>query len=187
MRASLLNCRAPARRLVGLCAVLLLTACSNNADMIELQNYVNAVVNRPPGTIEPPPQFLSYEPFTYSAASLRGPFDVPVDISNAVRNQQANEVMPDETRPRESLEDFAIGNLLMVGTLARNGQRWALIRDEANSISRITVGNYLGRNHGRIVGISDTQIDVVEIVPTGDGGWIERPQSILLQGTATQQ
>ncbi len=38
----------------------------------------------------------------------------------------------------------------------------------------------MGRNHGRINAITDTQIDVVEIVPTGDGGWLERPQSILL-------
>ena len=187
MRASLRYCSVHACRLLGLCAVLLLAACSNNSDMIELQNYVNTVINRPPGTIEPPPQFLSYEPFTYSAASLRGPFDVPVDISNAVRNQQVNEVKPDETRPREYLEDFAIGNLVMVGTLSRNAERWALIRDEANGINRVTIGNYMGRNHGRIVGISDVQIDVVEIVPTGDGGWIERPQTIPLQGTGTPQ
>jgi type IV pilus assembly protein PilP len=39
----------------------------------------------------------------------------------------------------------------------------------------------MGRNHGRIVGIGERQIDVTEIVPTGDGGWIERPQTLTLQ------
>ncbi len=161
--------------------LLLLSACSNNAEMIELQDYVNTVVNRPPGRIDPPPEFISYEAFTYSAASLRGPFDVPVDIENAARNPRTNEVMPVENRTREYLEEFAIGSLLMVGTLARENLTWALIKDETNNVSRVAVGNYVGRNHGRITGISTLKIDVMEIVPTGDGGWIERPQSIALQ------
>jgi type IV pilus assembly protein PilP len=172
---------AVVRTLCGFSCLLLLSACSGNEDMIALQNYVNTVVNRPPGAIEPPPQFLSYEPFTYSAASLRGPFDVPVDVSNAVRNQQINEVRPDESRPREYLESFALGNLVMVGTLSRQGESWALIRDETGNVNRVTIGNYMGRNHGRVVAIADLQIDVLEIVPTGDGGWIERPQTIVLQ------
>ena len=39
----------------------------------------------------------------------------------------------------------------------------------------------MGKNHGRIVEITELQINLVEIVPTGSGGWIERPQSITLQ------
>jgi type IV pilus assembly protein PilP len=39
----------------------------------------------------------------------------------------------------------------------------------------------MGKNHGRIVAIDERQIDVTEIVPTGDGGWIERPQTLTMQ------
>ncbi|MES2604047.1 MAG: pilus assembly protein PilP [Pseudomonadota bacterium] len=165
--------------LVALLA-LLITGCSNNAKMAELQEYVSSVVNRPPGAIEPPPEFLSYVAFTYSAASLRSPFDIPLDAATALRNQLNSEVKPDETRPKEYLESFALGGLSMVGTLTRNGQAWALIQDETGNINRVTVGNYMGRNYGRIVSVSDTQIEVMEIVPTGDGGWIERPATIGL-------
>lgn len=161
-------------------ATTLLVACSGNEEMIELQNYVSTVVNRPPTAIEPLPEFISYEAFTYSAASLRSPFDVPVDISALLNNQRSNQVMPDEYRVRETLEYFALGALQMVGTLSRNGQMWALIRDEVNNVTPLTVGNYLGRNHGRIVNITDAQLELVEIVPTGDGGWIERPQTIVM-------
>lgn len=173
--------QARVKQLYSCCALLVLGACSSNDDMIALQSYVNDVVNRPPGIIEPPPVFVTYEAFTYSAASLRSPFDVPVDITNAVRNPRSDVIKPNENRVREYLESFAIGNLVMVGTLARDGTTWALVRDETNSINRVAVGNYMGRNHGRIVGISDQQIDIMEIVPTGDGGWIERPQSVQLQ------
>lgn len=161
--------------------MLSLVACSNRSEMQELQNYVQAEMNRAPSSIDPLPVFTAYEAFTYSAANLRGPFDIPVEISEEFRNQQSTEVKPDESRPKEHLESFAIGNLFMVGVMKRQGQTWALIRDETNNINRVTVGNYMGRNHGRISAITDTQIDIVEIVPTGDGGWLERPQTILLQ------
>lgn len=168
-------------RLAALCVVLLLGACSGNDEMIALQDYAQAVVNRPPGAIEPLPKFVSYEAFTYSAASLRSPFDVPVDITALIRNQRNNEVKPDENRTKETLENFALGALNLVGSLARNNQMWGLIRDETGNITRVAVGNYLGRNYGRIVAISASQLELVEIVPTGDGGWIERPQTVLLQ------
>lgn len=168
------------RRTAALIFAGLLTACSGSDEMIEVQNYVQAVVNRPPGPIDPPPEFLSYVAFTYSAASLRGPFEIPLDAATALRNQQSDEVKPDENRPKEYLENFALGGLAMVGTISRDGQVWALVKDETLNINRVTLGNYLGKNHGRIVGITDTQISLMEIVPAGDGGWIERPQNIAL-------
>ncbi len=165
-----------------LCTALLslLGGCSNDSQMTELKAYIDSVVSRPPGQIEAAPGFASYVSFTYSAASLRSPFDIPVDAATAMRNQLNNQVKPDENRSKEYLESFAIGTLSMVGTLARGGQTWALIKDEANNINRVTVGNHMGKSFGRIVSITPSQIDVMEIVPTGDGGWIERPQSIVL-------
>ena len=165
----------------GFVLLLTLSACSDNAGMIALQEEVSAIVNRPPGVIEPPPEFITYEAFTYSAASMRSPFDVPLN-ANALRGDQQNsEVKPDENRTPEILESFAIGNLTMVGSLQRGDRRWALVRDETGVIRRIGIGEYMGRNHGRVVGISERQIDVTEIVPTGDGGWVERPQTLTLQ------
>lgn len=168
------------QRVSGIAALLLLAGCSGTEEMIALQNYVQSTVNRPPSAIEPLPEFLSYEPFTYSAASLRSPFDLPIDINELMRSRN-DDVQPDLNRVPELLEQYNLGALSMVGTLARGDRTWALIRDESGEITRVTIGNYMGRNHGRIVGVSETQIDLVEIVPTGSGGWVERPQTVLLQ------
>jgi type IV pilus assembly protein PilP len=162
-----------------LLALLVLAGCSGTKEMIALQNYVQSTVNRPPSAIEPLPEFVSYEPFTYSAASLRSPFDLPIDINELMRARN-NQVQPDLDRTPEMLERYNLGALTMMGTLSRGGRIWALIKDESGEITRVSTGNYMGRNHGRIVNISETQIDLVEIVPTGSGGWIERPQTILL-------
>ena len=177
---SVTSLKPASRTLTVAVMALLVSACSNNARMVELQDYVSSVVNRPPGQIDPPPEFVSYVTFTYSAASLRSPFDIPVDAATALRNQQNGDVKPDEARPKEYLESFALGTLMMVGTLGRDGQTWALIQDETGSVNRVTVGNYMGRNYGRIESVSATQIEIMEIVPTGDGGWIERPTTVGL-------
>lgn len=169
-----------ARPLAGPLLLLLVAGCSGTDEMIALQDYVNSTVNRAPSAIEPLPQFVSYEPFTYSAASLRSPFDLPIDINELLRSRD-NQVQPDLNRTPEMLERYNLGALTMMGTLARGGRMWALIRDETGEITRVSTGNYMGRNHGRIVNISETQIDLVEIVPTGSGGWVERPQTMLLQ------
>ena len=171
-----------AYRTMSFLAVLLLSACSNNDEMIELQNYVQQTVNRPPGPIEPIPAFTSYEPFQYSATSLRSPFDIPLDITQIIRNQN-NDVAPDENRPQEQLENFALNSLVMVGTITRAGTNWALILDESGLVSRATIGNYMGRNHGRIISVTENQIELIEIIPTGDGSWTERPQTISLRQT----
>jgi type IV pilus assembly protein PilP len=167
-------------RVLLITAILLLAACSSNEEMIELQNYVQSTVNRPPGRIDPIPEFRSYEPFQYSAASLRSPFDVPLDITMIIRNQN-NNVSPDENRPREQLENYALSALTMVGIITRGDTDWALILDETGLVTRATIGNYMGRNHGRIIAISESQVELLEIVPTGDGFWMERPQTITLR------
>lgn len=158
----------------------LLAACSRNNSFQDLEQYVQEVQARPGAEVEPVPVFEAYEAFTYSAASLRSPFDVPVVVLQSAGSTPAEDVVPDLQRIREPLEEYALSELAMVGMLERDGRYQALVRDTVGRVSRVSVGNYLGRNHGRIVTISPTQIDVLEIVPSGDGGWVERPQSLTL-------
>lgn len=69
----------------------------------------------------------------------------------------------------------------MVGTLqGPSGDLYALVKDSTGGIHRVRSGNHLGQNYGRIVGVSDTRIELIEIVPNGQGGWVERPRSLTL-------
>ena len=74
---------------------------------------------------------------------------------------------PDASRPREYLERFTLDSLLMVGSLARGGQDWTLIKDPDGGIHRVQVGHFLGRDHGRIAEMGATYVAVIEIVPDG--------------------
>lgn len=150
----------------------------NNEALIEIQNYASRVVNRPAGQIAAPPEMISYEAFTYSAANLRGPFDIPLDVSLVTLSQQSNNIQPNLDRVREPLEAFAIGTLYLRGIISRNNTIWGLIQDENNNLHYVMEGSYMGRNHGKVVSITESQINLVEIVPSGAGGWIERPQTV---------
>ncbi|MEQ8955860.1 MAG: pilus assembly protein PilP, partial [Gammaproteobacteria bacterium] len=55
------------------------------------------------------------------------------------------------------------------------------VEDAFGVVHRVSIGNYLGRNFGRITNISETQMNLTEIVPSGTGGWVERPQTLTLQ------
>ena len=58
-----------------------------------------------------------------------------------------------------------------------------LVRDPDGVVHRVHVGNYLGQNYGRITGIGEDHIEIVELVPNGSGGWMERQATIALGDT----
>lgn len=156
-----------------------LTGCGNSS-FADLQAYMDDVRAQPSGRIEPMPKEVVYEPFTYRASSLRSPFQPPVKLDLARQERGRADVKPDDTRVREFLEGFNIETFVMVGTLANKGGSFALIRG-GDGVHRVRVGDYLGRNHGRITSITADAVEVIELVPDGEGGWLERPRSLALQ------
>jgi type IV pilus assembly protein PilP len=161
-----------------------LTACSSDRSFYDLDQFMQEVKARPKGKIEPLPEFKAYQAFTYGAASRRSPFEAPQSVKAALLEQQEeSNVQPDTNRSRELLESFAVTDLKMVGTLKRAGESmlWALINDDVGGVHRVRVGQFMGKNHGKIVAIKEGRIDLVEIVPNGRGGWIERPRALSLE------
>jgi type IV pilus assembly protein PilP len=76
-------------------------------------------------------------------------------------------------------------NLNLKGSLRnQSGQIMALIQTPDGQVERVQVGSYMGLNHGRIIKITPTQIDVMEIIPDGREGYVERPRSLILIGPA---
>lgn len=166
-------------RSVFLVSILLVSGCGGS-DFSDLQGYMDEVRARPKGEIEPLPKFQPYESFTYSAAALRSPFQPPIKLEMADRQKGSKDVKPDETRTKQFLEGFNIENFVMVGTLANDAGTFALVSG-AGGVHRVRVGDYIGRNHGRIIAVDESKVDVIEIVPDGEGGWLERPRSLSIK------
>ncbi|SFI01529.1 type IV pilus assembly protein PilP [Pseudomonas guineae] len=167
-------------KLVLVVSFLFVSGCDSHGGFSDLQAYMDEVRARPKGEIEPLPTFQPYESFTYSAAALRSPFQPPVKLEMADRQKGSKDVKPDEARTKQFLEGFNIETFVMVGTLANDSGAFALVSG-AGGVHRVRVGDYLGRNHGRILAIDESRVDVMEIVPDGEGGWLERPRSLSLK------
>ena len=96
------------------------------------------------------------------------------------RSDLAAGVRPDVKRPREFLEQFPLDTMRMVGTLALQGRNYGLVQGKDGLVHRVLPGNFVGQNDGKIVGIAPTKISIIEIIPDGLGGYIERPAALAL-------
>lgn len=159
----------------------LLTACGGT-NTEDLRSYVEDVKAQQHPHIEPLPEFKPYETHLYEASADRDPFTPPVYAApkSEVAKAGGSGIAPDFNRPREPLESEPLDSLRMVGTLERDGNSWALVRMSDSTIHRVKPGNYVGQNYGKIIGISESEVDVTEIVPDGLGGWTERQASLAL-------
>ena len=160
----------------------LLSACAGK-DFSDLDAFMASKRDRPGGVIAPIPTFKAYEAFSYSATTLRSPFDRPVEVREIAQLQAISAIKPDDSRAKEFLEQYTFDSLRMVGTLERDGVNWILINDPEGGVHRVTLGHFLGRHHGKIVEMTDSFVAVVEIVSDGTkDGWVERPRTIKLSG-----
>lgn len=146
----------------------LLSGC-NTRDMSDLKDYVAQVKARPPSGISPPPEPAEVETFLYVAGDRRAPFTPDTNPEQEVETVVDSGIRPDFNRRKEELELFPLDSLRMVGTLEQDGKRWALVKTKEGTIHRVTKGNHMGRNYGRIVEITEDKIKLVELVKVGSG------------------
>jgi len=163
---------------VCIVAAFALGACGG--DMDDLDQYINSVKAKPGGRIDPLPEITPYEVFTYlaDAEGLRSPF-VP-DSPQAAAGIAAGGTRPDPERSREFLEQFPLDTLRMVGTLKLGETQFGLVQTSDGLIHRVVPGNYMGQNDGRIVVVSESEIELVEIISDGIGGYLEREAAVGL-------
>ncbi len=159
----------------------LLAGCSND-DFVDLKHYIGEVKVRPKEPIKPLPEIKVIEPFMFKPESLRDPFK-PLEQPEQVEGvdvSTASGIKPDMTRRKEELEAFPLDGLKMVGTVDMKSSLWGLIKASDGTIYRVKVGNYMGKNYGKIIRIVSDKIELMEIVPDKPGTWREQPSSITL-------
>lgn len=165
--------------IMSLAAVLLVTACSGGDD---LQAYVAQVKARPPAPIEPLPVIRPFEPMKYVSSSERNPFSQPhpeLLQRDAVTKKPTCEVtLP--VHEKEYLEQFSLDNLSMRGTMGSGKSLWALIHTQVGEVHRVSVGQYMGLNQGRIESITPDEVELLEYVPDGKGCWVTRKTQLKL-------
>lgn len=160
------------RTLLILAVTAVTAGCGAHDD---LHAYIEQVKSRPGGRIEPLPQLKPYDTFTYDAQSLRSPF-----MPDSPKGRALAGPRPQVDRPKEFLEQFPLDTLRMVGTLERGDAHFGLLQTRDGLVHRVVPGNYIGQNEGRVVAITEGEIQVEELVPDGVGGFLKRSASVGL-------
>jgi type IV pilus assembly protein PilP len=163
-------------RLIGYVGVCLVLAACGGESHQDLRAWMQEQGKGAKGKLDPLPQVKAYEPFAYNAYDLPDPFK-PRKIEPI---KSSGNLAPDLNRRKEPLEAFPLESLQMVGTLQRGRTTFALVRTTDKDIYQVRIGNYLGQNFGVIVGISDNEIKLKELVQDGSGDWTERSSTIQL-------
>jgi type IV pilus assembly protein PilP len=159
--------------LAALIAAGVLAGCSGRD--ADLERFIEATKKEPGGRVEPLPEIKPYDTFVSADSSLRSPF-----VPGGSGASSAMGVRPEARRNREFLEQFSLDTLRMVGTLKLGGQNYGLVQVKDGRVQRVLVGNHLGQNEGKITEITPSKISLIEIVPDGLGGYIERPAALAL-------
>lgn len=90
-----------------------------------------------------------------------------------------------EARARQPLERHALAQLRLVGILAANGVRQALLHTPDGLVYRAAAGDRLGTERGRIRAVRDRAIDVVEVIRDPAGGWREQALTVAMSTAET--
>jgi type IV pilus assembly protein PilP len=149
-----------------------LSACSGRD--ADLSRFIDATKREPGGHVEQLPEVKPYEAYNYADQELRSPF-VPGGSGGAGAN-----LRPDNHRNREYLEQFSLDTLKMVGTLNLGANHYGLVQTKDGRVHRVVIGEHMGTNDGKVTDISPSKIALVEIIPDGLGGYIERPAGLAL-------
>ena len=159
-----------------------MVGCASDQD--DLNRYIAEVKSRPPSPIPPIPPVRTYTPYEYEGLLGRDPFrrSTSEGSDEVAPDTSGTGPRPDLQRPKEYLERFELDTLQMVGTFEKSANNWALIRDPDGVVHRVAVGNYMGKNYGRVLSIQPDEVELSEFISNGTGGWMVREAEVALGG-----
>ena len=175
------------RTLLPLLAAALLAAGCAPSNETELRQWMTEVRQQVRPVAQAVPEPKEFVPYSYESRTQVDPFDAQKVVMAVSRQQQvratASSIRPDLERRREVLEGIPLDQIRMVGTMRQNKVDVALLQT-VDATHMVRVGNYVGQNFGLVTRISETEVQIKEIVQDAAGDWVERPAKLELQEAA---
>lgn len=160
---------------------LMLGACSSD-DHQDLKQWMKDATKDMKGRVKPLPEMKPFPIVSYEAAEMADPFN-PVKIGPDKKPEGGGTgggITPDFNRFREPLEAYPLESLKMVGLIQKDKMLNAIIKAD-KTVHLVKIGNYMGQNFGMITQITDSEVQLRELVQDSAGDWVERPGTLQLQ------
>lgn len=89
---------------------------------------------------------------------------------------------PQVTRSKTELEKVPLDSLTLAGSMEQDGERWALVKDRESIVHRLKQGEYMGQNNGHIMGITESEVVLQEMVSDRMAGCQKRQTTLAIAG-----
>jgi type IV pilus assembly protein PilP len=165
---------------VAFVSLSLLTACSGESD--DLRSWMDSVANEQRGKIPPLPKIKVYVPLAYTAASQMDPFDIAKlepDVKGYAQGKGAPDFEAREAR-NNIMERYPLESMRMIGYLDINNQPMAAVSFDGMT-KQVKVNDWIGMDFGRVVKVTDQEVELEETIQDAGGDWVVRSNSLQLQ------
>lgn len=128
------------------------------------------------------PALKKIDAMAFTQEKGRSPFSEPkAEVAAPVKSAPKSCPQPNFERKKQPLEMYSLDNLIMRGTLLINEELWALVQVSGGELHKVKPGYYLGLNHGKVLKITKSKVELLELAADRDGCWQERITQITLQ------
>ena len=163
-------------RLLFLLPVLLL-GCATEEHQ-DLRQWMRDEAKGMKGKVAPLPEITAVPVVSYETEMLTPPFAAGKIVTLEV---VADKSAPDRTRPQQPLEIFPLEDLKVTGVIMAGTVPFALIQTPPpNKPKHVRVGEYMGRNFGKITAITREGITVLESVKDANGAWVAQEKLLIV-------
>ena len=137
------------------------------------------------GGIPKLPEVKPYEPVPYEAEGQLDPFKTAkIEPESKYKNAGKGGAFQPDFEARELrnslLEKYPLESLKMIGYLNVNRQPIAVVQVQ-DKVKQVKVGDYMGLDFGMVTKISETEVQLRELIEDSAGDWSERKSSLYLQ------
>jgi type IV pilus assembly protein PilP len=164
--------------------ISLLSACGPSGQQ-ELEQWMAELKATTKPVVKPLSEPKQFNPEPYVVQGVMDPFNISkltlaISRDSAQNASNAEMIAEQRKRRKEPLEAFPLDAMVMVGSLSKELQPTALLKI-GNLIYQVKAGNYIGQNYGLITRITETEVELLEIVQDATGDWVKRTASLDLQ------
>ena len=169
------------RTSAALTLLSLLYGCGDGG-IQDVNQWMQEVRRQTRVSIKPLSPPKTFTPYAYDAKGREDPYSANKMAIAFAKAKGTGAIHPNLDRRREALESYPLDTLHMVGTLSKPGMTYALIQAD-KSVYQVKVGNYIGQNLGMVTKITESDIELKEVVQDASGEWVEREAKLELQET----
>ncbi len=152
----------------------MLIACSKQQTSTEqtiqqpqVTNTLKSPDNSAPTTTSPPSNSNNY------SSNNKNPFQAQPNVPN-------NSV----TTPAQNMNQYAVSDLRMVGTITSDSQLYAIIASPDGSTSTVTIGDKIGKENAEVTDISTNQV-ILKIMLNFNGTTYQQLIELTLSNQST--